>query len=154
MKFPAYSRTIAAAMASVISMVAQIAQWGAIFGSSHDEEDNGGGLGFIVTAIVAPIAATIIQLAISRSREYDADKSGGEYCGNPNYLANALEKIEYYAQHAAPMPQAGTATAHMFIVNPLENAKATFKNLFSTHPATEERIARLREQAQRLAVRN
>ena len=146
--------TIAAAMASVISMVAQIAQWGAIFGSHSDDEDNGGGLGFIVTAIVAPIAATIIQLAISRSREYDADKTGGEICGNPNYLATALEKIEYYAQHSAPMPQAGTATAHMFIVNPLENAKATFKNLFSTHPATEERIARLREQAQRLAVRN
>ena len=144
--------TIAAAMASVISMVAQIAQWGAIFGSSNDEEEGGGGLGFIVTAIVAPIAATIIQLAISRSREYDADKSGGEYCGNPNYLANALEKIEYYAQHAAPMPQAGTATAHMFIVNPLENAKATFKNLFSTHPPTEERIAKLHEQARRLSA--
>ena len=144
--------TIAAAMASVISMVAQIAQWGALFGSSNDEEENGGGLGFIVTAIVAPIAATIIQLAISRSREYDADKSGGEYCGNPNYLANALEKIEYYAQHAAPLPQAGTATAHMFIVNPLENAKATFKNLFSTHPPTEERIAKLHEQARRLSA--
>ena len=142
--------TIAAAMASVISMVAQIAQWGAIFGSHSDDEDNGGGLGFIVTAIVAPIAATIIQLAISRSREYDADKTGGEICGNPNYLATALEKIEYYAQHSAPMPQAGTATAHMFIINPLENAKATFKNLFSTHPATEERIALLREQARQL----
>jgi len=146
--------TIAAAMASVISMIAQIAQWGAIFGSSNDDEDNGGGLGFLVTALVAPVAATIIQLAISRSREYDADKSGGEYCGNPNYLANALEKIEYYAQHAAPMTQAGTATAHMFIVNPLENAKATFKNLFSTHPATDERIARLHEQARALASRN
>ncbi len=143
--------TIAAAMASVISMVAQIAQWGAIFGSRSDEE-NGGGLGFLVTAIVAPIAATIIQLAISRSREYDADKTGGELCGNPNYLASALEKIEYYAQHSAPMPQAGTATAHMFIVNPLENAKTVFKNLFSTHPPTAERIAKLHEQSLKLSA--
>lgn len=146
--------TIAAAMASVISMVAQIAQFGAIFGSSDDEEEGGGGLGLIITAIVAPFAAMIIQLAISRSREYDADKSGGEYCGNPMYLANALEKIEYYAKHSAPLPQAGTATAHMFIVNPLENVKAAFSGLFSTHPATEERIARLREQAKRLAAKN
>jgi len=144
--------TIAAAMAGVISMVAQIAQWGAIFGSSNDEENNGGMLGLLATAIVAPIAATIIQLAISRSREYDADKTGGEICGNPMYLANALEKIEYYAQHAAPMAQAGTATAHMFIVNPLENSKKVLKNLFSTHPNTEERVARLREQAQRALV--
>ncbi len=144
--------TIAAAMAGVISMVAQIAQFGAIFGSSHDDEGGGGGLGFLITAIVAPIAATIIQLAISRSREYDADKTGGEICGNPMYLANALEKIEYYAQHSAPMPQAGTATAHMFIVNPLENSKKALKNLFSTHPATEYRIAKLREQS--LTLRN
>ena len=97
--------------------------------------------------IVAPIAAMLIQLAVSRSREYDADKTGGEICGNPIYLANALEKIEYYAQHSAPMSQAGTATAHMFIINPLENSKKTLKNLFSTHPDTSDRIAHLREQA-------
>ena len=146
--------TIAACMAGVISMVAQIAQWGAIFGSSNDEDNNGGMLGLLATAIIAPIAATIIQLAISRSREYDADKTGGEICGNPIYLANALEKIEYYAQHSAPMAQAGTATAHMFIVNPLENSKKFLKNLFSTHPDTDERIARLREQSQRMLVGN
>ena len=145
--------TIAACMAGVISMVAQIAQWGAIFGSSDDEDSNGGFLGILFTAILAPIAATIIQLAISRSREYDADKTGGEICGNPMYLANALEKIEYYAQHSVPMAQAGTATAHMFIVNPLENSKKFLKNLFSTHPDTDERIARLREQSQHLALR-
>ncbi|MBQ6298312.1 MAG: zinc metalloprotease HtpX [Selenomonadaceae bacterium] len=139
--------TIAAAMAGVISMVANIVQWGAIFGTRSDDDDNGGIIGFLVTVIVAPIAATLIQLAVSRSREYDADKTGGEICGNPMYLANALEKIEYYAQHSAPMPQAGTATAHMFIINPLENSKKALKNLFSTHPDTDDRIAHLREQA-------
>jgi len=138
--------TIAASMAGVISMVADIVQWGAIFGT-RDDDDNGGWIGTLATIIVAPLAATLIQLAVSRSREYDADKTGGEICGNPMYLANALEKIEYYASHAAPMKQAGTATAHMFIVNPLENSKKTLKNLFSTHPDTDDRIAHLREQA-------
>lgn len=142
--------TIAAAMAGVISMIAQIAQWGAILGSSRDEENNGGAIGFIVTAIIAPFAAMLIQMAISRSREYDADKTGGELCGDPRYLASALEKIEYYARNSQPMQQAGTATAHMFIVNPLEGSKKVLKNLFSTHPATEERIALLREQASRM----
>ncbi len=138
--------TIAASMAGVISMVANIVQWGAIFGTRSDDDD-GGIVGFLATVILAPIAATLIQLAVSRSREYDADKTGGEICGNPLYLANALEKIERYAQTAAPMSQAGTATAHMFIINPLENSKKTLKNLFSTHPDTEDRIAHLREQA-------
>ena len=139
--------TIAAAMAGVISLISDIVQWGAIFGTRSDDDDNGGIIGFLLTVIVAPIAAMLIQLAVSRSREYDADKTGGEICGNPMYLASALEKIEYYAQHAAPMPQAGTATAHMFIINPLENSKKALKNLFSTHPDTEDRIAHLREQA-------
>ncbi len=139
--------TIAASMAGVISLVANIVQWGAIFGTRSDDDDNGGIAGFLVTVIAAPIAATLIQLAISRSREYDADKTGGEICGNPMYLANALEKIEYYAKNYAPMSQAGTATAHMFIINPLENSKKTLKNLFSTHPDTDDRIAHLREQA-------
>lgn len=138
--------TIAASMAGVISMIANIVQWGAIFGTRSDD-DNGGWIGTLATIIIAPIAATLIQLAISRSREYDADKTGGEICGNPMYLANALEKIEYYAKHAAPLPQAGTATAHMFIINPLENSKKALKNLFSTHPDTDDRIAHLREQA-------
>ncbi|MBR1728118.1 MAG: zinc metalloprotease HtpX [Selenomonadaceae bacterium] len=140
--------TIAASMAGVISMIANIAQWGMIFGSNSDDEDNGGGiLGTLFTIIIAPIAASLIQLAISRSREYDADKTGGEICGNPLYLASALEKIEHYAQNAQPMQSATPATAHMFIVNPLENAKVTLKSLFSTHPQTSDRIARLREQA-------
>lgn len=138
--------TIAASMAGVISMVANIVQWGAILGTRSDD-DRGGMLGFLVTVIVAPIAASLIQLAVSRSREYDADKTGGEICGNPMYLARALEKIEFYAQRHAPMPQAGTATAHMFIINPLENSTKALKNLFSTHPDTDDRIAHLREQA-------
>ena len=141
--------TIAASMAGVISLVANIVQWGAIFGTRSDDE-NGGLVGTLATIILAPIAASLIQLAVSRSREYDADKTGGEICGNPMYLANALEKIEYYAQHSAPMPQAGTSTAHMFIINPLENSKKALKNLFSTHPATDDRIAKHREQAREM----
>jgi heat shock protein HtpX len=143
--------TIAAAMAGVISLAADIVQWGAIFGTRSDD-DNGGIIGTLATIIIAPIAATLIQLAVSRSREYDADKTGGEICGNPIYLADALEKIEYYAKNTAPMPQAGTATAHMFIINPLENSKKTLKNLFSTHPDTEDRIAHLREQAREMRL--
>ncbi len=141
--------TIAASMAGVISMAANIIQWGAIFGTRSDDE-NGGIIATLATIIIAPIAATLIQLAVSRSREYDADKTGGEICGNPMYLASALEKIEYYAKNTAPMPQAGTATAHMFIINPLENSKKTLKNLFSTHPDTDDRIAHLREQAREM----
>ena len=145
--------TIAASMAGVVSMVANIVQWGAIFGTRSDD-DNGGIVGTLATIILAPIAASLIQLAVSRSREYDADKTGGEICGNPMYLANALEKIEYYAQHSAPMTQAGTATAHMFIINPLENSKKALKNLFSTHPDTDDRIAHLREQAREMHLLN
>ena len=139
--------TIAASMAGVISLVADIVQWGAIFGTRSDDDNRGGMIGFLVTVIVAPLAAMLIQMAISRSREYDADKTGGEICGNPMYLARALEKIEFYSHSHAPMPQAGTATAHMFIINPLENSSKALKNLFSTHPDTDDRIAHLREQA-------
>lgn len=141
--------TIAAAMAGVISWIANIAQWAAIFGvgRSEDDEEGGGLLGSLVTIIIAPIAAFLIQMAISRSREYAADKGGGEICGNPEYLASALAKIDYYAKHAQPLPDATPATAHMFIVNPLEGVGSTIMNLFSTHPATEDRIARLHAQA-------
>ena len=142
--------TIAAAMAGVISWIANIAQWAAIFGvgRSDDDEEGGGLLGSLVTIIIAPIAAFLIQMAISRSREYAADKGGGEVCGNPEYLASALAKIDYYAKHAQPLPDATPATAHMFIVNPLEGVGSTIMNLFSPHPATEDRIARLHAQAQ------
>ena len=147
--------TIAATMATVISYAASIAQWAAIFGSgrSSDDDNNGGIIGLIATAIIAPIAAALIQLAISRSREYSADEGGAEICGNPNYLAAALEKIEYYAVHGAPLPEATPATAHMCIINPLTGRDISFKSLFSTHPDTQERIARLRAQAQRMNIR-
>ena len=140
--------TIAASIAGVISMIATIAQWAAIFGMGRsDDDDNGGLVGSLFTIIVAPIAAMLIQMAISRSREYEADKSGGQICGNPLALASALEKIEYYAQHARPMEQATPATSHLFIVNPLKNSGRALMSLFSTHPATADRIARLRAQA-------
>ncbi|MBR0284304.1 MAG: zinc metalloprotease HtpX [Selenomonadaceae bacterium] len=144
--------TIAACMAGVISMIAQIAQFAAIFGGRSDDEEGSNPIATLVTIIVAPIAAMLIQMAISRSREYEADKSGGEICGNPNYLADALEKIEYYATHAAPMQQATQATSHLFIVNPLSGAGKTLQSLFSTHPATSERIALLRQQASEMRL--
>ena len=146
--------TIAATMATVISYAANIAQWAAIFGGGRSSDDDRGGIiGLIVTAIIAPIAAALIQMAISRSREYSADEGGAEICGNPNYLASALEKIEYYAVHGAQLPEATPATAHMCIINPLTGRDISFKSLFSTHPDTQERIVRLRAQAQRLHIR-
>ena len=145
--------TIAATMATVISYAASIAQWAAMFGSGRSSDDDRGGIiGLIATAIIAPIAAALIQMAISRSREYSADEGGAEICGNPNYLASALEKIEYYAVHGASLPEATPATAHMCIINPLTGRDISFKSLFSTHPDTQERIARLREQAQRMHI--
>ena len=146
--------TIAATMATVISYAANIAQWAAIFGGGRSSDDDRGGIiGMIATAIIAPIAAALIQMAISRSREYSADEGGAEICGNPNYLAAALEKIEYYAQHGEQLPEATPATAHMCIINPLTGRDISFKSLFSTHPDTQERIARLRAQAQRMHLR-
>ena len=146
--------TIAATMATVISYAANIAQWAAIFGGGRSSDDDRGGIiGLIATAIIAPIAAALIQMAISRSREYSADEGGAEICGNPNYLAVALEKIEYYAQHGEQLPEATPATAHMCIINPLTGRDISFKSLFSTHPDTQERIARLRAQAQRMHIR-
>ena len=146
--------TIAATMATVISYAASIAQWAAIFGGGRSSDDDRGGIiGLIVTAIIAPIAAALIQMAISRSREYSADEGGAEICGNPNYPASALEKIEYYAVHGAQLPEATPSTAHMCIINPLTGRDISFKSLFSTHPDTQERIARLRAQAQRMNIR-
>lgn len=146
--------TIAATMATVISYAASIAQWAAIFGAGRSSDDDRGGIiGLIATAIIAPIAAALIQMAISRSREYGADEGGAEICGNPNYLAAALEKIEYYAVHGTPLSEATPATAHMCIINPLTGRDISFKSLFSTHPDTQERIARLRAQAQRMNIR-
>lgn len=133
--------TIAAAIAGAISMIANIAQWGLIFGGygGRREDDRGGGIGAILMIILAPIAALLIQMAISRSREYQADASGARLCGNPRSLANALRKLQMGTLRA-PM-DANPATAHMFIVNPLRGGG--MMSWFSTHPPMEERIARL-----------
>lgn len=145
--------TVAASIAGVISMIASMARWAAIFGGGRSSDrDNGGALGFLFTMIVAPFAAMIIQLAISRSREYAADKSGGEICGNPLALASALRKIDTYASRMRPLAGATTSTAHLCIVNPLKNANVSFASLFSTHPSTEERVALLEEQAREMGI--
>lgn len=135
--------SVAATIAGAIVMLANMAQWAAIFGGmsrSEDDENAGGILGLILTAILAPIAATIIQMAISRSREYMADEGGARVSGKPYALASALEKLAY-ASKVSPM-NAHPSTAHMFIVNPLTGR--SLMHLFSTHPPIEERIARLR----------
>ncbi|MGM0453714.1 MAG: zinc metalloprotease HtpX [Thermodesulfobacteriota bacterium] len=133
--------SIAATMAGAVMMLASLARWSAIFGGfAGDDEDGGGILGLIVMSIVAPLAAMMIQMAISRSREYLADTTSAQLTGNPENLARALEKLEAYGKKT-PM-QAEAATAHMFITNPLAGRNLT--NLFSTHPPIEKRIARLR----------
>jgi heat shock protein HtpX len=137
--------TIAAMIAGAISMIANMAQWAMIFGGGRrDREEGPGGLiGLIAMVIVAPIAAALIQMAISRSREYEADASGARICGNPLWLASALRKLHLGSQRV-PL-DANPATAHMFIVNPLRGGGLV--NLFSTHPPIEDRIARLESMA-------
>jgi heat shock protein HtpX len=135
--------SIAATLAGAIVMLAHMAQWAAMFGGAGRDDDEGGGsniVGLIIMAILAPIAATLIQMAISRSREYLADAGGAKISGKPYGLAGALEKLSQ-ASRAIPM-NANPSTAHMFIVNPLTGR--SLMNLFSTHPPIEERIARLR----------
>src|SRR5512138_3753871 len=132
--------SIAATIAGAITYLAHMAQWAAMFGGSRDSDDEGGGaLGLIFMAILGPIAAMLIQMAISRSREYEADRGGAEISGNPLHLAGALRKLEM-ANRQIPM-DANPATAHMFIVNPLTGGG--LMALFSTHPPLEERIRRL-----------
>ena len=133
--------TIAATLAGAITYLAHMAQWAMIFGGRRDDEEEGGGvLGGILMAILAPIAAMLIQMAVSRAREFQADATGARLAGKPWGLAKALEKLEM-ASKAVPM-DASPATAHLFIVNPLSGR--SLLRLFSTHPPIEERIARLR----------
>jgi heat shock protein HtpX len=134
--------TIAATFAGAISMIGNMLQWGAMLGAGRgdDEEGSGGLIGSLVMAIVAPIAAMLIQMAVSRSREYLADETGARICGNPLALASALRKL-HVASHMIPMQEARPATAHMFIVTPLTGG--SLMNMFSTHPPMEERIAKL-----------
>jgi len=133
--------TIAATMAGAIMILADMARFAAIFGGRDDEEGGGGILGAIVMSIIAPIAAMLVQMAISRSREYLADETGAHLAHNPLSLASALGKLAQGVEQR-PMDAATPATAHMFIVNPLTGG--SLLNLFSTHPPIEERIARLR----------
>lgn len=140
--------SIAATLAAVVMMLANMVRWGAIFGGvrGNDDDEGGGVLGFIAVAILAPIAAMLIQMAISRSREFLADETGAQLSHNPESLARALEKLAT-ASERIPMADAKPATAHLFIVNPLTGR--SLANLFSTHPPIEERIRRLRSMRYR-----
>jgi heat shock protein HtpX len=116
--------------------------WGAIFGGGGGNNRDGNALGALAMMILAPIAAALLQMALSRSREYEADRSGAELIGDGEPLARALVKIEQYAKQV-PM-DVNPAQAQAYIINPLTGRKAQFSNLFRTHPPTEDRIARLR----------
>jgi heat shock protein HtpX len=133
--------SVAAMIAGMITWLASMARWGMIFGggSRRDDDDRGGALGMVFMAILAPIAALLIQMAISRSREYDADAASAKYIGSPYPLINGLEKLETWSKRI-PM-DATPATAHLFIIKPFTGQ--SFMRLFSTHPSTEDRIARL-----------
>jgi heat shock protein HtpX len=139
--------TIAATFAGAISMLGNMLQWGAMLGGGRSDEEGegaGGLTGSLALAIVAPIAALLIQMAVSRSREYLADETGARICGHPLALANALRKL-HTASQILPMEEAKPASAHLFIVNPLTGGGLL--SLFSTHPPMEERIARLEEMS-------
>ncbi|MGH7302848.1 MAG: zinc metalloprotease HtpX [Candidatus Rokuibacteriota bacterium] len=134
--------TIAATLAGAITYLAHMAQWAAMFGgrSRDDEEGGSNPIAMMLLAILAPIAAMLVQMAVSRSREFQADATGAKVAGRPWGLMKALEKLQM-ANQAMPMANATPATAHLFIVNPLSGS--TLMKLFSTHPPLEERIARL-----------
>ena len=132
--------TVAATLAGAISMLANMAQWSMFMGGSRSDDDRPNPIGLIATIILAPLAAMLIQMAVSRSREYGADATGARMTHNPEGLASALGKL-HRATQAVPM-QASPATAHLFIVNPLSGR--ALASLFSTHPPVEDRIARLR----------
>jgi heat shock protein HtpX len=133
--------SIAATLAGAITMVARMGFWASLFGGGRDDRDReGGGMTGLLMIILAPIAATLIQLAISRSREYEADATGAKETGNPYALARALQKLDNFSRRI-PM-QASPTTAHLFIVAPLLGSGG-FANLFSTHPPIKDRIQRL-----------
>lgn len=133
-------QSVAAVLASVVMMLANMAQFAAIFGGGRNREGGGNVIAMLLTAILAPIAATLIQMGISRSREYLADESGARYSGNPQALASALGKLQSWSGKVHMHKESGS-TAHMFIVNPLTGN--SLSKLFSTHPPVEERISRL-----------
>jgi heat shock protein HtpX len=135
--------SVAATLAAAITFLARMAGWAAMFGGGYErdrEDDRGSALGAVLMTVLAPIAALLIQMAISRSREYSADEASAKYTGSPDGLISALTKLERGVERI-PMDDATPATAHMFILNPFKNG--AFLKMFSTHPSTEERIARL-----------
>ncbi len=132
--------SVAAAVALAITFVARIVMWGAIFGGGSDEDQNP--LATLALVLLAPIAAMLLQMALSRSREYEADRTGAHLIGDGEPLARALLKIDQYA-HRVPM-DVNPAQAQAYIINPLSGRRVQFGNLFRTHPITEERVARLR----------
>ena len=134
--------SIAATIAGAVTMLANMGKWAMIFGGmERDDRDRGGGLAALFMLILAPIAAMLIQFAVSRSREYQADASGAHYTGNPYALASALKKLDAYSRRV-PMA-ASPSTAHLFIIQPLLGMD--FASMFSTHPPTAKRIERLTE---------
>jgi heat shock protein HtpX len=145
--------TVAATLAGAIGMAAHSAQWGMMWGGGHRDSREGGSnplvaILLLVFAILAPIIAMLVQMAISRQREYGADAAGALFCGNPEGLASALERLEAFsARYEMPATE---GTSHLFIVNPLSGSKAMA--LFSTHPPTEERVRRLRAMSRDLAM--
>lgn len=137
--------TVTATIAGALSMLANLAMWGAVLGGRSSDDDEGGHpIAGLLGVILAPIVATLIQMAISRSREFLADESGARLTGNPLALASALRKIEAWSRKV-PMMSGSPATAHLFIINPFSGGGLI--QLFSTHPSTEERIARLEAMA-------
>ena len=142
--------SVAAAVATGISFAANMAMWGAMFGGGRDDDDGGNPIALLAAAILAPIAASLIQMALSRSREFEADRSGADLIGTGEPLARALEKLDASSKQV-PMNIA-PAQASLFIVNPLAGQKVSFANLFRTHPTTEQRVARLREEPARTTV--
>jgi len=136
---------VAATIAGAVTLVAQIGQFALLFGGAQGDDEEGGGglLGGLLMIFLAPIAATVIQFAISRSREHGADRAGAEAGGDPEALASALEKLEAYSRRV-PLP-VNPAVSHLFIVKPLTGF--SMQNLFSTHPPTHQRVARLRQMA-------
>lgn len=143
--------SVAAMLAGALTQLAHMAQWAAMFGFGRDDDDSPAEVaGGVAMMVLGPIAAMLVQMAISRSREFEADRAGAQLCGNPLALASALTKLERGAV-MRPMATATPATAHMYIVNPLTASRFLMK-LFSTHPPTEERVARLEAMvAQRYA---
>jgi len=137
--------TVAATMAGAVGILASMARWAAIFAGGRDDDRNP--LGLLVMSIVAPIAAMIIQFAISRQNEFQADETGGRIVGDPMALAGALERLDSFAKRI-PM-RVNPSAAHLAIVNPLAGSKGGMIGLFKTHPDTAERVARLQEQARR-----